>query len=203
MTTLSVLIPTQGRDTLKRAVRSAAESGLDEGDELIVVADTHGVADTDALKQSILRMVLGYPPPIRYLEFDAGHHCWGHCQLNYGLERVGSQWVHCQDDDDIYTDGSIARMKRRAAGKLAPTPMLFRFHSYFGMTFWDHRGLVIENHIGGHCLVAPNNKRLGRFTCRYQGDFDYIASTLANYPADSVEWMDDVICRARPVEVPA
>lgn len=202
MTTLSVLIPTQGRETLKRAVRSAMNAGLDENDELIVIADTHGVPDTDALKQSILHMVANYVVPVRYMELDAGHHCWGHCQLNHGLERASSQWVHCQDDDDIYTDGSIARMKRQAGKQLMPAPMLFRFMSYFGMVFWDRMGVAAEGHIGGHCLLAPNTSRLGRFTCRYNGDFDYIASTLKNYRMESVQWIDDVICHARPEGVP-
>jgi glycosyltransferase involved in cell wall biosynthesis len=202
VTSLSVLIPSQGRESLRRAVRSAMNAGLDENDELIVVADTHEVHDTDALKQSILRMVANYRVPVRYMEIDTGHHCWGHCQLNHGLERASGQYVHCQDDDDIYTDGAIARMKQYAGKQLSPAPLLFRFRSYFGMVFWDRLGVATEGHIGGHCLLAPNNLRLGRFTCRYNGDFDYIASTLENYPMESMQWIDDVICHARPEGVP-
>lgn len=202
MTTLSVLIPTQGRDTLKRAVLSAIGAGLGEDDELIIVADTFEVAKPEALHKSILRMVSGSPiGHIRYLELDDGHHCYGHCQLNHGLEQASGRYIHCQDDDDIYTDGSIARIKRFADGLPEPVPMLFRFKSWFGPTFWDHPGLVAENHIGGHCAVFPNDEKLGRFTCRYQGDFDYIRSTLDNYPPDTAVWVDDVICRARPAEV--
>jgi hypothetical protein len=74
-----------------------------------------------------------------------------------------------------------------------------RFVSWFGPTFWDTPGKAVESHIGGHCAVFPNDELLGRFTCRYQGDYDYIRSTLDNWGGDDqAVWVDDVIAIARP-----
>lgn len=47
--------------------------------------------------------------------------------------------------------------------------------------------------IDGDCLVVPNVKaRLGEWGLRYDGDFDFITSTLAHYPEGPV-WHEAVI----------
>jgi len=188
---LSIIIPTQGRPSLARAVRSCVDAGYQAGDEIIVAVDTHGAA------------AVGLPPldlPARVIQWDAGHNCWGHCQINAALDVAWGQYITCQDDDDIYAPGAFGAMRAAASG----VPMLFRFQSYHGGIYWDERGSVREHHIGGHCAVFPRDRRLGRYTCRYQGDYDYIRSTLDNWGGDHVAtWHDDVIAIARPAEVAA
>lgn len=206
MTSLSVLIPTAGRESIHRCLESCVDAGLQQGDLVIVIADTHEWDRMEALESLMkaLRPVSDVCDTVA-LVHDAGHHCFGHCQLNAGLDYLQTlpdhriDYVTCQDDDDIYTAGAFTRMRAAADALAIPQPMLFRFQSWFGPVFWDQERVVAENHIGGHCAVFPNDERLGRFTCRYQGDFDYIRSTLDAWGGDDkAVWVDDVIAVARP-----
>jgi glycosyltransferase involved in cell wall biosynthesis len=191
---LTCLIPTAGRESLARCLRSLQLQQW-RGLEVLVIGDTHDgpLPQTEATVRS-------FGPRFRYLAHDAGHHCFGHCALNYGLEQAQGEYVHCQDDDDIYANGALYTIRQTIRRLRQPRPLLFRFRSYFGHDYWAQQGLVREGLIGGHCLVAPNLPgKLGRFTCRYQGDFDWIRSTLDGYP-DGPEplWLEDIICLARP-----
>ena len=186
---LGIVIPTQGRETLQRAMESCW-SQMAPQDELIIVVDRY---EMPTFHQRFTH------PQTMVLNYDAGHHCWGHCQLNYGLSIARADYILCQDDDDIYAPGAFDRIRSAIDALKQPRPLLFRFQSWFGPIFWDEPGVARESHIGGHSAVFPNDERLGRFTCRYAGDFDYIRSTLDNWGGDHrAVWVDDVIAIARP-----
>lgn len=203
--TLSVIVATQGRETLARMVQSCASAGVSDRDELIIVTDGFEIADPLALHMNILQMASGSGAgQIAYQELDSGHHCWGHCQINHGISLAKGQYIVLNDDDDAFTPGAFDRIRARVAELEKPAPLLYRFQAWYGQVFWDEPGIARENHIGGHCAVFPNDARLGRFTCRYQGDYDYIRSTLDNWGGDDAAvWVDDVIAIARPAEVAA
>ena len=200
--TFSFLVPTHREDRpLRRCLDSIAPQ-LQEGDEVIVVGDTH-----TRLLPGVEAVVAAYdahwPASFRYLPHDAGHHCYGHCQLNYGLQRARGDYVHCNDDDDVWTPDAVTLM-RKGVEAYPKRPLLFRFRSYMGSVYWEEVGKMERDHIGGHCLVAPNtNGMLGRFTCAYNGDFDWIESTVSAYggPQQAI-WIADIICHARPSGVP-
>lgn len=215
MTTLSIVIPTQGRETLKRAVQSCVDAGLKTGDQIVIVGDTFE-SPVNAVYERVQEAWELIPFRIGrlWIAHDAGHHCWGHCQLNAALDamcddddheehpRVNGDYILCQDDDDVYAAGALTSIRERIDALPEPAPLLFRFRSWWGNVYWDVPGKAIENHIGGHCAVFPNDARLGRFSCRYQGDYDYIRSTLDNWGGDDTAvWVDDVIAIARPSEV--
>lgn len=204
MTTLSIIIPTQGRETLERCLKSCIDAGLKIDDEVLVIGDTHGALlnDIPTMMHAAFRGAGFYIPNDWYFPFDAFHHCWGHCQLGHGIEKARGDYILCQDDDDVYEDGAFDRIRSAIDSLKQPRPLLFRFQSWWGPVFWDAPGRAAENHIGGHCAVFPNDERLGRFTCRYQGDYDYIRSTLDNWGGDDqAVWVDDVIAIARPAVV--
>jgi len=207
MTTLSVIIPTQGRDTLERTLRSCLDAGLRPDDEILVVADTHEplIGNIIEMMSRAMRSMDLYIPNNFLVTHDAGHHCFGHCQINHGLEIARGDYIVLNDDDDVFASGAFDRIRAAADELPEPRPLLFRFQSMFGVVYWlePHAGTAYEGQIGGHCAVFPNDKRLGRFSCRYNGDYDYIRSTLDNWGGDSeAVWIDDVIAIARPpVEV--
>lgn len=190
-----MIIPTQGRETLRRCLESCVDAGLRATDDQIVVVDRHEYDPPS----NVFDSVRTFATPLRVIGHDAGHHCWGHCQLNVGIKNARGHYILCQDDDDIYAPGAFDRIRAHIAELETPRPLLFRFQSWWGPVYWDTPGVASEGHIGGHCAVFPNDERLGRFTCRYQGDFDYIRSTLDNWGGDSsAVWVDDVIAIARP-----
>ena len=109
------------------------------------------------------------------------------------------------DDDDVYVPGAVAVM-RKAATESDGRPLLFRFESYHRgadgerMVFWAQRGLLARHYVGGHCLVTPNLPGfVGRFGVTYQGDFDYVESTINLHGGPKVAiWRDEIIVIARP-----
>ena len=161
---------------------------------MIVIGDTH-----DGAMPSVKELVKSYGSKFRYIAHDAGSHDYGHSQLNCGLSLAKGDYVHCNDDDDVWTEGAVEAM--RAAAEADPgRPLLFRFQSYLGPIFWVERGLFARNWIGGHCLVAPNLPgKVGQFAPAYNGDFDMVETTLALHGGvGSAVWKEDVICHARP-----
>lgn len=186
---LSIIIPTPdgvGLDTL-----SASLAGqLAPGDELLIIGDTHGGA-LDAVQAWCEQH------DARYLAHDAGHHCWGHCQLNYGMPHATGDYLVFNDDDDAFAPGALDAIRRAISHQSAPRVLMFKFYAgRLGRTL-PERYAVEESAIGGHCIVPPNDlAQLGRWGCRYGGDYDFIVSTLAHWP-DGPAWFDDVIALAR------
>jgi glycosyltransferase involved in cell wall biosynthesis len=192
--TFSFLIPTHREDRpLQRCLDSVA-SQLGKYDEVIVIGDT-----LDGQMPKVETLVRSYDRRFRYLTYNAGRHDWGHSQLNHGLEHAQGDYIHCNDDDDTWSPGAVALMREAMRGT-PDRPLLFRFQSYFGPVYWQQRGLFARNHIGGHCLVAPNIPgKVGRFAPEYAGDFDYLESTINLHGGiEQAVWCDEVVCVARP-----
>jgi hypothetical protein len=79
--------------------------------------------------------------------------------------------------------------------------MLFRFKSYHGPCYWLAPGLLGQGFIGGHCIVTPNlPSLLGEWGARYEGDWDFIESTLQKWAAVGIApvWVNLLIAIARP-----
>lgn len=200
--TFSFVVPTHREDRpLKRCLDSIVRQ-LGSEDEVIVVGDT-----TDGSLFGVEMLVSSYDQRFRYLSHSPGFHDYGHSQLNYGIERARGDYLHCNDDDDVWAPGSVAIM-RSTAQAWPERPLLFRFISYVGVVYWHTRGLFVRNHIGGHCLVAPNIPgKVGKWGSAYNGDFDYLESTIELHGGiENAVWCDQIVVIARPtadVLVPA
>ena len=193
--TLSLVVPTHREDRpLKRCLDSVSDQ-LCKGDEVIVVGDT-----CDGSLPAVEALVQSYGPRYRYVAHDAGLHDWGHSQLNCGIALAQGDYIHCQDDDDVWTPAALATFRRWVQRLTAPGPILFRFRSYLGPIFWVSPGLFARNWIGGHCLLAPNDEhRLGQWGAAYNGDYDYVEQTVNYYGGPTqVVWSADIIAVARP-----
>jgi len=188
---LSIIIPTHDGDGLDRLLASIAPQ-LADGDEVLIIGDT--CDDPLAL---LAEKIGAMGAPYRFLPYNTGHHCWGHCQLNYGISQATGDYLVFNDDDDIFTPEAFHIIRARIAELPQPRPLMFRFHAArLGRTL-PERYEVIESAIGGHCLVTPNIPgKLGAWGERYGGDFDWLVSTLAHWP-EGPAWNDDVIADAR------
>jgi hypothetical protein len=188
--TLSIIIPTPDGEHLARTLASIAGQPLAAGDEVWVIGDTHGRELPD-----VQTLVEDCGPAYHYLPCDAGRHAMGHPQINYGMQQAAGEFLVFQDDDDVFVPGAFDAIRRRS---LERRPHLFRFVASNGVVYWSRWGLVQCAQIGGHCIVAPNDpQRLGSWTDRYEGDFDFIAETLAHYPEEPV-WCPEIISVQRP-----
>lgn len=188
---VSVIIPTRWRDTLRRTLRSIRSQAGPGDVEIVLVEDAHG-QELPAVRAAAEEF------GCVYAAHDAGHHCFGHCQINRGMRLATGQWLSFMDDDDIYEAGAFAAIAAEAQQLPEPLPMMFQLLSYQHVVLW-REPVVKQGRVGGHCLVVPNMpERLGQWACRYEGDYDFIESTLALWP--DVKWVPTLIAVARPDE---
>lgn len=191
---ISFLVPTHREDRpLYRCLESIYKQ-LGPHDEVIVIGDI-----TDRAMPMVERLVASYGTQFKYLSHTTGQHTYGHDQLNYGIEHAKGDWLHCNDDDDVWTPGCVDIM-RSAAIESKDRPILFRFLSYHGIIFWVERGMFEYERVGGHCLFTPNiSGKVGKWTSRYQGDWDYIESTVNLHGGpESIIWREEIVAVARP-----
>jgi hypothetical protein len=175
-------------DGLETLFASVADQ-LNQYDELLIIGDTH---DGPLLDVATGVVLAGY----RYIAHDAGHHCWGHCQINKGIRHARGDYLVFIDDDDCFPDGALDTIRTAIADQPEPRPLMFKFWSRRHGRALPERHEVRESAIGGHAMVVPNiPARLGRWGERYAGDFDFIQSTLALWPTGPA-WYDDVIACA-------
>lgn len=186
MTTVSVITPTIGRESL-RTMLVALIPQLSEGDEALVVGDGPQPAARTIVESLAC-------PLIKYWESEPLFN-WGNPQRNQAVARAQGQRLIFIDDDDCPLPGGIAAVK--AAGQEAPErPLMFRM-DHGAQTLWRSKTVVLAN-VSGQMFVPPNIKgRLGLWSTLYEADYDFILSTLALYPegAASVVWRDEKITR--------
>ena len=182
---LSIIVPTHDGDGLDALFDSVADQ-LMLGDEVLVVWDTF-----DNMPKSN-----PLPEWAREIWLDTGHHCWGHCQINYGMAHARGDYLMFIDDDDCVPDGALDAIRRAIAEQDPPRPLMFKFWSRRHNAYLPQGYYVRESAIGGHAMVVPNvTGRLGRWGERYAGDYDFIQSTLDLWP-EGPAWFDDVIACA-------
>jgi glycosyltransferase involved in cell wall biosynthesis len=189
--TLSVIVPTVGEATLARALRSLHPQ-THTGDEVLLVADGPSPGAADAWDWAGL--------PGRFLEMPGGpHRDWGHAARNWAMPQARGRYLAFLDADDEMLPGALA-LVRAALAEAPGRPHLFRMEFAGGArpTVWQDRE-VRETNLGTPCFVVPNDPaRLGVWGSRYEGDFDFIASTLAHYPDGPPVWREEVICLVYP-----
>jgi len=124
---------------------------------------------------------------------------WGMTPRTRGQRAATGDYLMWMDDDDVYLPGAFDAV--RAALKENPgRPHLFSMKR--SVPFNDVLPKVREIKVGNvstQMLVVPNDpSRLGEWSSRYEGDFDFIASTLNKYPPEALVWHDAVLSVWRP-----
>ena len=194
---LSIFIPTHDPNRpLDRILKSIQNQPIGPDDEVLVGIDEFGLEAPDIMR--IVKRVLEYGPQFRAITVLVNHSCWGHCVINNLLVNCKKDYIVGNDDDDIFTKGAFDAIRAEIKKLPVPKPLMFKFQPYFGgRPLWQEKKLV-EGRIGAHCLVTPNiPEKVGRFTCRYAGDFDWVRDTLTRWNMD-VAWVDPVIAIGRP-----
>jgi glycosyltransferase involved in cell wall biosynthesis len=170
--TISFIVPTIGRASLADTLASIE---TDPGDEILVVGDCFRHPPTD--------------PRPRYIPCMAGED-WGCKERTLGIGLARGDYLAFIDDDDVYRTGARAAM-REAMRETPDRPVLFRMTYPDGRILW-HYPLLRCGNVSTQMVLIPNDPaRLGRWTARREGDFDFLASM--QWPPDEIAWRYEVI----------
>lgn len=187
--TLSIIIPTCGRASLKRTLWSLVGQ-IADGDQVLVIGDgAQPQAETICRAFSTLNL--------RYVD-GVETHCFGNRQRQAGMALATGDYLLFLDDDDVYVPGAL-QVVREAAAQWPDCPMLFRFIDKNGAVLWRDP-VVREGNVSTVQIVFPNRPEwLGAWGDRYEGDYDFIRSTLDRWPGgdQAVAWRPNILADCR------
>jgi len=189
MPTLSIIVPTTGRISLLRAVYAALPS-LGENDEILVVGD-----GPQPFAEQMIREV--NDARVDYLDGPQTG-CFGNAQRQAGMQMARGSHLVFVDDDDLPLVG-YAAIWRVLCARHPHHVVLARMQDKFGNVLWDDQA-IRQGNISTQMSAVPNvPARLGQWGTRYEGDFDFIQSTLAvgHWP---IAWSPTILVDCRPFE---
>jgi glycosyltransferase involved in cell wall biosynthesis len=185
MTSVTVITPSIGRPSLK-SMLNRLKPQLEEGDEVFVIGDGPQPSDKATVEE------IGHPA-VRYSEIPLTRN-YGNPQRNLAIEQANGDYLFFIDDDDLPSPHALSVI-RKAAKEVPGRPFMFKM-MHKTMELW-REPLVKIGQVSGQMFVAPNVKeRLGRWSGRYEADFDFITGTLALYPdkTSAIVWRNENIC---------
>jgi glycosyltransferase involved in cell wall biosynthesis len=185
VTSISIITPTIGRKSLRPMLQRVLPQ-LIEGDEVLIIGDgPQPVAKVivDELKH----------PLIRYWESESIKN-YGNPQRNMAIEQAKGDYLLFVDDDDLPSPQAFSVI-RNVAKEFPGKPLMFKM-MHCGWELWNHPR-VEQGNISGQMFVTPNVKgKVGKWSGRYEADFDFVASTLKLYEEGfgAVVWRPENIC---------
>ncbi len=193
--TLSLIIPTIGRPQLARALMSVRRQMWQPGDEVLLVGDGRQPVAAALWDQFKL--------PGRYIETNGPANDWGHTPRNLVMPQAKAAYLMALDDDDELTPGAIA-VVRMSLLQNPGRPHMFRMSGdpVVGEV-WKEKTVCVGN-VGTPMFVLPRLRYgkpfpHGEYKPFHGGDCAFMQETLAMWPADSLVWREEVICKVRPM----
>lgn len=182
---ISVITPSIGRSSL-RSMLNRLKPQLQEGDEVFVIGDGPQPSDEVTVKEVD-------HPAIRYSHIPLTRN-YGNPQRNLAITEAKGDYIFFVDDDDLPSPHALSVI-RRVGAEFPGRPLMFKM-MHQNIELWK-QPVVKVGQISGQMFVVPNMKeRLGKWSGRYEADFDFITSTLALYPEKdtAVVWRHENIC---------
>jgi len=176
---LSILIPTIGRDTLKRAVESISTSP-----EIQIVL----VGDGEFLGSFLYTAQVGENGFTIIHRFPRSGDC-GYSARNIGLPAATGEWLAFMDDDDYFTPEGV-RTILEYCNSHHEKPAVFKMQRLaFGDTLWHVPELRLANQ-GQQQFVCRNSPHLPRWQTHYSADFDWMKAVASS--VGGVNFIDKV-----------
>lgn len=194
--TISVIIPTLGRDTLAAALYSVLPQ-LESEDEVVVVADLAGDGHT-------ARAICNGMPQVVYAE-AASTVGIGCAQREVGIDLAKGDWLAFLDDDDVYLPGALEAFRNGSgtSGSNPERPVIFRMNHPLLGVLWREPVLVYGN-VSSQMLLVPNQPdRLGNWEPYLSdgtgSDFTFITGCVERMGAPV--WRDEIVAELSPAGV--
>lgn len=184
MPSVCVITPTIGRDSLRTMLQGLLPQ-LAPGDEVLIIGD-----GPQPNAQKIVDEIKS--PLIRYWDIPLIRN-YGNPQRNIALQEAKADYIMFVDDDDEVTPDSIRKVKD-VAREHPGLPIMFKMY-HGNVVLWRTQVISCGN-VSGQMFVVPNVKeKLGRWSGKYEADFDFMNSTVALYPPNSVLWRHEIITK--------
>lgn len=183
MSSISVVVPTIGRTSLKATLKSIV-SQFDLGDEVVVVGDGPLI-----LRQGMLE---SFGPQVRYIGLPVKANDWGGTPRNVGMKNAIGNYIAFMDDDDEFLPGAFKAM-HEAINHYTGRTFLFRM-KHTSRVIWEKPEIAIGN-VSTHMIVMPNTPHKHPvWEGHYEADFKFISDLMALQPYYApIMWMNDVI----------
>jgi len=194
--TLSIIIPTCGRPTLRDTLSGIA-SQVHAGDEVILVGD-RPLPAIRPLVEKFQREGLS----IFYSEVFESLSQYGNVQRDYGMMRAHNPWLLFMDDDDIFSRNALAVIRGELRNS-ARVPHLFSmWYDGDGIKLWKTQAIVKGN-ISTQMFVVPRRGDLPAWSCTDKDqrwtDYRWFNSlTTTIFSPGQVIWHPEVTCHFRP-----
>lgn len=193
MNSFSFIIPTLGRETIRKALRAVIEESQ-EGDEILIIADGEDAYERiDKIYPVDCR-----PSWFQVWETDRTEERGGAPQRDLGVELAMGTWLLFIDDDDKYFPGGVTKIREVvSSGPLVPH--MFRI-DHARDSIWKDKE-VRNGNVSTQMFVTPNIRGLlGRWETddpepNRGSDLKFIESTLALWPEGSLVWREEKIGR--------
>ena len=120
----------------------------------------------------------------------------GRPSLARTLRSLANQPLDPDDEVLVIGEGAPVRALAAAIADTPTRPSLFRMRYPDGRTLWADPVLRCGN-VGTAMMLLPNDPtKLGRWTTRYEGDFDFLASMT--WAVADIAWRPIVIAEVQP-----
>lgn len=197
--TLTIVIPTKGRDTLERAIQSALPENQNGHEcDILVVADTYG-----PMLDNVQALCNKYTDKgVRYREFNAGYNDWGYPQMYQAYTTADCEpFIMNIGDDDVMVPAITERIAQIVT-RNGWHPYLFQAELFpsphrgiekdTSVILWNDKDRSIKRQkVTGQNLVVPNDpSMMGLMT----DDFEFIRQTIKKWD-DNVLWVPVITCR--------
>ncbi|HRV17841.1 MAG TPA: glycosyltransferase family A protein [Myxococcota bacterium] len=192
--TLSIIIPTIGRPTLRRTLESIKAQQLIDGDEVILVQD--GPAD-----ESVKNLLTEYQLPGWYDATGKQSHDAGATPRNYAMPRAKGKLLLFMDDDDRYLPNAFQEI-RKEAQQHPKRPLMFRMY-HRDTVLWRIKELRRGN-VSTQMGCIPNEpNRLAWWPPGSTNDYQFFRSTLNLWPPASLIWCPEIIAAVDQIGTPS
>lgn len=187
---ITVIVPTIGRPTLERTLRSFV-GDLGPHDEVVVMQDGD-LPHVEFLCQGLARE---FPLPVWTCAWEEPQGCYGHPLRNLAIEKfVDTSHVWTIDDDDVAAPDAIKTLRKYLQHDFVIFKMEFGPGSHAnGIVCWRYKQ-IMHGDVGTPMIFA--RKSLSRFGLHYSGDLDYAKGLKALFGEPT--WAEETIALIRP-----
>jgi glycosyltransferase involved in cell wall biosynthesis len=205
----SIIVPTKGRPTLDRTIRSILHQ-MGPEDEMILVAD--GEEAYDKMWAVINPHIhIDQTRNIHLAKTNDVTKNNGASQRDLGMKTARGDVLLFMDDDDIYVRRAFRMMRESMISDWA-IPHIFRMaagggggyhtevHNFTGV-LWTDQALRFGN-IGTPMVTVPNLRNLPKWAGfgKNSHDYEFIVDLVTNYFGGEVRWHEQITSIIRPTK---